>query len=76
MLLADYAAGSLPPAKKPDTDAIINFLDERKVPFTTWEGWHLLDAAEREAGGVEGRERKKIVEWNDMVRFARPEYEI
>ena len=76
MLLADYAAGSLPAPANPDTDAIIELLDDRKIPYTTWSGWHLLDAAEREAGEQEGRERKKIVEWNDMVRFARPEYEI
>ncbi|BAU97112.1 ferredoxin/ferredoxin-NADP reductase [Corynebacterium suranareeae] len=76
MLLADYAAGSLPEPKKPELDAIIEFLDERKVAFTTWEGWHLLDAAERALGEPEGRERKKIVEWNDMVRHARPEYDI
>ncbi|ANE04925.1 FAD-dependent oxidoreductase [Corynebacterium crudilactis] len=76
MLLADYAAGSLNAAAKPELDAITDFLDERKVAFTTWEGWHLLDAAERALGEPEGRERKKIVEWNDMVSHARPEYDI
>lgn len=76
MLLADYEAGSLPVPSKPEHDAIIEFLDERKIAFTTWDGWHLLDAAERALGEPEGRERKKIVEWNDMVRHARPEYDI
>lgn len=76
MLLADHAAGSLPAPAKPELESIIEFLDERKVAFTTWDGWHLLDAAERALGEPEGRERKKIVEWNDMVRHARPEYDI
>lgn len=76
MLLADHAAGSLPAPAKPELESIIEFLDEREVAFTTWDGWHLLDAAERALGEPEGRERKKIVEWNDMVRHARPEYDI
>lgn len=76
MLLADHAAGSLPAPAKPELESIIEFLDERKVAFTTWDGWHLLDAAERALGEPEGRERKKIVEWNDMVRHAHPEYDI
>ncbi len=41
--------------------------------MTTWEGWHRLDAAERALGEAEGRERKKIVEWEDMVRHAGPQ---
>ncbi|ALC06828.1 hypothetical protein CDES_12405 [Corynebacterium deserti GIMN1.010] len=76
MLLTDYANGSLAAPAKPELESIIEFLDERKVAFTTWDGWHLLDAAERALGEPEGRERKKIVEWNDMVRHARPEYDI
>ncbi|WP_080796770.1 FAD-dependent oxidoreductase [Corynebacterium pacaense] len=76
MLLSDYAAGSLPEPAHPEREAILEFLDSRDIAFTTWEGWHLLDAAERQLGEAEGRERKKIVEWNEMVRHARPEYEI
>ncbi|CAB0577374.1 ferredoxin/ferredoxin-NADP reductase [Corynebacterium diphtheriae] len=46
--------------------------------MTTWDGWHALDAAERELGQAEGRElgqaegreRKKIVGWNDMLHHA------
>src|SRR5699024_7912685 len=38
MLLADYAAGSLPAPANPDTDAIIELLDDRKIPYTTWSG--------------------------------------
>ncbi|WKD62007.1 NADPH-ferredoxin reductase FprA [Corynebacterium ciconiae DSM 44920] len=76
MLLKDYEDGKLEAPARPEEDAIIELLEERKVPYTTWAGWHNLDAAERAAGEAEGRERKKIVEWDDMVRHAHPEYEI
>ncbi|WP_151549963.1 MULTISPECIES: FAD-dependent oxidoreductase [Corynebacterium] len=76
MLLKDYEAGTLEAPAHPGENAIIELLEERKVPYTTWAGWHNLDAAERAAGEAEGRERKKIVEWDDMVRHAHPEYEI
>ena len=36
----------------------------------------ILDAAERALGEAEGRERKKIVEWDDMVNASHPEYSI
>ena len=51
-------------------------LAERGIPVTTWDGWHNLDAAERALGEAEGRERKKIVEWDQMVTSSHPEYEI
>ena len=41
--------------------------------MTTWEGWHRLDAAERAAGEPHGRERIKIVEWDEMVKHAGPQ---
>ena len=71
MLLADYANGALPAPAKPETEAVLNFLDGRDIAYTTWDGWHLLDAAERALGEPEGRERKKIVEWDEMVHHAR-----
>lgn len=76
MLLEDYAQGLLDAPSHPEEDAILNLLAERKVYYTTWTGWHNLDAAERAAGEAEGRERKKIVEWKDMVRHAHPEYDL
>ena len=71
MLLADYDAGSLPEPLHPDPSDIITYLTDHDVDYTTWAGWHRLDNAERELGAPEGRERKKIVEWEDMVVHAR-----
>lgn len=72
LLLADAAAGRLS-APVHSADAFLQLLDARAIPVTTWEGWYRLDAAERalgEASGVEGRERKKIVERDEMISHA------
>lgn len=70
MLIADAEAGNLTPPISNDPDAILSLLDSRGIDYTTWEGWHRLDAAERAAGESDTahpRERKKIVEWEDML---------
>lgn len=76
MLLADHAEGKLAAPAHPEPDAIIEKLTSRGIAVTTWDGWHRLDAAERALGETEGRERKKIVEWDAMISAAHPEYEI
>ncbi|OZF54209.1 FAD-dependent oxidoreductase [Rhodococcus sp. 14-2470-1a] len=54
-------------ATDPDLDAVTTFLEDKKVPFTTWDGWYRLDAHERSLGEPEGRERVKVVEREEMV---------
>ena len=76
MLLEDHAAGLLATAPKRTRADVLAFFDEKDHPVTTWEGWHRLDDAERQAGETEGRERKKIVEWDDMLRHSGPQYQI
>lgn len=71
MLIKDAVAGTLGDPKNQGEEVIIELLDSRNIPFTTWEGWYKLDAAERALGEAEGRERKKIVDWEEMVRQAR-----
>ncbi|AEQ07366.1 FAD-dependent oxidoreductase [Corynebacterium pseudotuberculosis] len=73
MLVADWTDGKLTAATERDDAAIIAFLKDRGIAVTTWDGWHILDAAERALGEAEGRERKKIVEWDEMVSHAAPE---
>lgn len=67
-LLADSArfAGAVEPA----TDAVVEFLSQREVQYTTWEGWHRLDAHERSLGEAEGRERVKVVERATMLEVS------
>ncbi|WP_033216509.1 FAD-dependent oxidoreductase [Kitasatospora phosalacinea] len=66
-LVADHAAGLLRPAVEPAEDAVVDFLRARGVDFTTWEGWHRLDAHEKALGAAEGRERVKVVERVGML---------
>ena len=76
MLFADAEAGKLNTPKFDDPDAILRLLEERGIRYTTWDGWYELDKAERalgEACELNPRERKKIVEWEDMVRHSRGE---
>lgn len=73
MLVADWQDGKLTAAVERDDAAIVDFLKTREIAVTTWDGWHILDAAERALGEAEGRERKKIVEWDEMVSHAAPE---
>ena len=70
MLLADAAAGNLVPATKRSPQDIIDLLAAKRIPVTTWSGWYQLDSAEKSLGAAEGRERKKIVEWDEMLRHS------
>lgn len=60
------------PAEAPDPEAIVEFLESKGIPFTTWDGWYRLDAHERALGEPEGRERVKVVEREDMLRASEP----
>lgn len=73
MLLADHAEGKLGEASKRTRQDVADFFEGKGHPITTWAGWHRLDAAERAAGEAEGRERKKIVEWDDMLKHSGPQ---
>ena len=59
-------------------DAMIALLSSRDIPFTTWEGWELLDAYERQLGEDFGelpngktRERVKVVNRHAMADISR-----
>ena len=70
-LLEDFDNGVLEQPKHTDNDDILNLLESKNIEYTTWENFHQLEAAEVALGEAEGRERKKIVEWEDMVRHSR-----
>ena len=69
MLIADALACRLTP--RTATKDITEYLEAQGIPYTTWDGWHKLDAHERSLGSAEGRERKKVVEWDEMVTHSR-----
>lgn len=72
-LCEDADAGRLPAAPERDPDAILELLTRDGVPFTTWQGWELLDAFERELGELQGRERVKVVPREEMTSISRGE---
>lgn len=74
MLIADADAGLLAAPSHTGEDEIFDLLRERGVNYATWEGWYKLDEAERALGAADTehpRERKKIVEWEDMLTHSR-----
>lgn len=74
MLIADAAAGLLAAPSHTGADDIFDLLRERGVDYATWEGWYKLDEAERALGAADPnfpRERKKIVEWDEMLGHSR-----
>lgn len=72
-LEADFLAGKLAEPTDPSENAIIDLLDAGQKPYTTWDGWHKLDAYERGLGELEGRERIKVVERSDMLKASQPD---
>lgn len=69
-LFDDAASGLLTAPLIDAPDALLDLLAERDVTVTTWDGWQRLDAHERALGEAEGRERKKVVEWDEMVEHS------
>ncbi|GAA0036456.1 MULTISPECIES: FAD-dependent oxidoreductase [Brevibacterium] len=70
-ILADRAAGVLAEPVAPAEDSIVELLESKGVEFVDWQGYHRLDAAERAAGALEGRERVKIATREGMLAAAR-----
>lgn len=80
-LLADLAeGGTLPRAAEPELAAVEEFLLERGVAYTTWDGWERLDAHEKALGEAYGplpdgtlRARVKVVDRQEMIDVSRGE---
>ena len=74
MLIADADAGKLATPAHTGEDEILDLLRERGIDYATWAGWYKLDEAERALGAADAtfpRERKKIVEWEEMLGHSR-----
>ena len=72
-VIEDMTNGALLTPESPSEDAIIELLESKSVPFTTWDGWYRLDEHERQLGAAEGRERIKVVEREDMLAASEPD---
>ncbi len=62
---------TLTPAPEPTPEAVTEFLEQRGVRFTTWDGWHRLDAHERALGEPHDRARIKVVDRETMIEVSR-----
>lgn len=64
-------------ATEPAPEKFNEFLDSKGVEYTTWEGWHALDAHEKSLGEValdaagQPRKRVKVTDRAEMVRISR-----
>ncbi|QKT08559.1 FAD-dependent oxidoreductase [Gordonia sp. X0973] len=72
-IVEDMKNDSLGTPTDASEEAIIALLEERSIPFTTWDGWYRLDEHERSLGAAEGRERIKVVEREDMLAASEPD---
>lgn len=73
-LVADYEAGLLhATTEQVGWVAMQNLLEARKVRYTTWHGWELLEAYEKSLGEAQGREKIKVVERETMTAISRGE---
>ncbi|MDO4888449.1 MAG: FAD-dependent oxidoreductase [Actinomycetaceae bacterium] len=73
-LVADAKAGLLQAAGEGSGgEGLLRLLDERGIRYTTWHGWELLEAFEKELGQADGRERIKVVERQTMTAISRDE---
>ncbi|NUT48758.1 MAG: FAD-dependent oxidoreductase [Saccharothrix sp.] len=68
-LLADAPRLPVAPIRAPS--AVVRFLEQRAVPFTTFDGWRRLDAHELALGAARGRERVKVVDRAEMTDICR-----
>ncbi|MFI5955093.1 FAD-dependent oxidoreductase [Cryptosporangium sp. NPDC051539] len=59
-LLADATAGALPPAERPDRDALTDLLSDRGVRVFTLDDWRTIDTAEIALGESRGRARTTL----------------
>jgi ferredoxin--NADP+ reductase len=68
LLLEDARGGRLGPGEP--AAAMDALLEERGVAVVTQPGWQAIDAAEREAGELQGRPRVKLAEWDALLGAA------
>ena len=64
--------GALPAPGRPDREQIDALLTERAPDLVTAEGWHAIDASERERGHGAGRPRVKLASRGELLAAARP----
>jgi ferredoxin/flavodoxin---NADP+ reductase len=70
-VLEDLDEGRLPEPDDTDPDAVEALVSDRKPDFVSYEGWELIDAAEKGAGAPQGRPRVKFARVEEMLDAAK-----
>jgi ferredoxin--NADP+ reductase len=52
-----------------DPEAVVRWLQGRKIRYVTYDDWGRIDAEERARGEAQGRPRSKIVQIEEMLRI-------
>ncbi len=52
-----------------DPEAVVRWLQDRKIRYVTYDDWGRIDAEERARGEAQGRPRSKIVQIEEMLRI-------
>ncbi len=60
LMLEDVPKISPAARERAAPDAVLHFLEQKRIQYVSWQDWKLIDAAEREAGQREGRPRVKF----------------
>ncbi|HEY2326286.1 MAG TPA: FAD-dependent oxidoreductase [Gaiellaceae bacterium] len=68
LLLEDARGGLL---RAPGPRDLASLLDEKGAEFVEYDGWQMIDAAERGAGELLGRPRVKLTAWNRLLETGR-----
>ncbi|MGI6797869.1 FAD-dependent oxidoreductase [Gordonia sihwensis] len=71
-ILEDMRNGDLNEVEDASEASVVDLLESRGIPFTTWDGWYRLDEHERKLGEAQGRDRVKVVEREDMLAASEP----
>jgi ferredoxin--NADP+ reductase len=69
-LAEDLRAGALPAPARPGREAIDALLADRRPDLVTVEGWHAIDADERERGAASQRPRVKLASREELLAAA------
>ncbi len=72
-MMEDASADAVFHPSHPEPEAIERLLEERGVPYVTYDDWRRIDAFELELGKRSGRPRVKLTELDQILRVAHPD---
>lgn len=68
-ILRDWESGRI--RRNPNAQGAKPLLDQRQVPYITWEDWKYIDACEKKAGAELGKPREKQLDYRSLLESRR-----